>query len=98
MGQRRSSGQREPDRRAARSSRWGLTVAEALTSILTLLTVVYFWLTEHARLQRYALAFVRQGRRARVRSIWNQAEARLGMWVRAQLILMGAIGLATAIA
>jgi len=76
----------------------GLTVAEALTSVLTLLTVVYFWLTEHARLQRYALAFVRQGRRARVRTIWNQAEARLGMWVRAQLILMGAIGLATAIA
>jgi len=76
----------------------GLTVAEALTSILTLLTVVYFWLTEHARLQRYALAFVRQGRRTRVRGIWNQAEARLGMWVRAQLILMGAIGLATAIA
>ena len=76
----------------------GLTVAEALTSILTLLTVVYFWLTEHARLQRYALAFVRQGRRTRVRSVWNQAEARLGMWVRAQLILMGAIGLATAIA
>jgi predicted PurR-regulated permease PerM len=76
----------------------GLTVAEALTSILTLLTVVYFWLTEHARLQRYALAFVRQGRRTRVRSIWNQAEARLGMWVRAQLILMGAIGLATATA
>ena len=76
----------------------GLTVAEALTSILTLLTVVYFWLTEHARLQRYALAFVRQGRRTRVRSVWNQAEARLGMWVRAQLILMGAIGLSTAIA
>ena len=76
----------------------GLTVAEALTSILTLLTVVYFWLTEHARLQRYALAFVRQGRRTRVRSVWNQAEARLGMWVRAQLILMGAIGLSIAIA
>jgi predicted PurR-regulated permease PerM len=76
----------------------GLTVAEALTSILTLLTVVYFWLTEHARLQRYTLAFVRQERRARVRTIWNQAETRLGMWVRAQLILMGAIGLATAVA
>jgi predicted PurR-regulated permease PerM len=76
----------------------GLTVAEALTAILTLLTVVYFWLTEHARLQRYTLAFVRQERRARVRNVWNQAETRLGMWVRAQLILMGAIGLATAIA
>jgi predicted PurR-regulated permease PerM len=75
----------------------GLTLAEAMTTVLTLLTVVYFWLTEHARLQRYALAFVRQERRARVREIWNQAEARLGMWVRAQLILMGAIGLATGI-
>ena len=76
----------------------GLTLAEAITTVLTLLTVVYFWLTEHARLQRYTLAFVRQERRARVREIWNQAEARLGMWVRAQLILMGAIGLATGIA
>jgi predicted PurR-regulated permease PerM len=76
----------------------GLTLAEAITTVLTLLTVVYFWLTEHARLQRYTLAFVRQERRARVREIWNQAEARLGMWVRAQLILMGAIGLTTGIA
>jgi predicted PurR-regulated permease PerM len=76
----------------------GLTVAEALTSILTLLTVVYFWLTEHARLQRYALAFVRRERRARARDIWNQAETRLGMWVRGQLILMGALGVATGVA
>jgi predicted PurR-regulated permease PerM len=76
----------------------GLTVAEGLASILTLLTVVYFWLTEHARLQRYALAFVDERRRARVRDVWNQAETRLGMWVRAQLILMGALGLATSIA
>jgi predicted PurR-regulated permease PerM len=76
----------------------GLTVAEALTSILTLLTVVYFWLTEHARLQRYALAFVPARRRARVRDVWNQAETRLGMWIRAQLILMGTLGLATSVA
>jgi predicted PurR-regulated permease PerM len=76
----------------------GLTVAEALTSILTLLTVVYFWLTEHARLQRYALAFLSEARRGRVRDVWNQAETRLGMWVRAQLILMGALGLMTGIA
>jgi predicted PurR-regulated permease PerM len=76
----------------------GLTVAEALTSILTLLTVVYFWLTEHARLQRYILAFAPHERRARIRDVWNQAETRLGMWVRAQLILMGTLGLATSVA
>jgi predicted PurR-regulated permease PerM len=76
----------------------GLTVAQAVISVLTLLTVVYFWLTEHARLQRYALAFVPQERRRRARDIWNAAETRLGMWVRGQLILMGAIGAGTAIA
>ncbi len=76
----------------------GLTVAETITSILTLLTVVYFWLTEHARLQRYALAFVPEARRKRARDVWNAAETRLGMWVRGQLILMGSIGIATATA
>jgi predicted PurR-regulated permease PerM len=76
----------------------GLTVAEAITSVLTLLTVVYFWLTEHARLQRYVLAFVPETRRARARDVWNSAETRLGMWVRGQLILMAAIGVAAAIA
>jgi predicted PurR-regulated permease PerM len=76
----------------------GLTVAESLTSVVTLLTVVFFWLTEHARLQRYALAFVGEERRGRARRLWNAAETRLGMWVRGQLILMGSIGIATSIA
>ena len=75
----------------------GITVAGAVMSVLTLLTVVYFWLTEHARLQRYVLAFVPKHRRARARDIWNQAETRLGMWVRGQLILMAAIGIATGV-
>lgn len=77
---------------------FGVTVAGAIVSIVTVLTVVYFWLTEHARLQRYVLAFVPQHRRARARDIWNQAETRLGMWVRGQLILMAATGLAIAVA
>ena len=76
----------------------GVTVAGAIMSLLTILTVVYFWLTEHARLQRYVLAFVPQHRRERGRDVWNQAETRLGMWVRAQLILMVAIGLGTGVA
>jgi predicted PurR-regulated permease PerM len=76
----------------------GLTVAEGITSVLTLLTVVYFWLTEHARLQRYALAFVPTQRRARARDVWNATETRLGMWIRGELILMGAIGVGTGVA
>jgi predicted PurR-regulated permease PerM len=76
----------------------GITVVGAVMSVLTLLTVVYFWLTEHARLQRYALAFVPRHRRARARDVWNQAENRLGRWVRAQLILMATLGIGTGVA
>lgn len=76
----------------------GLTVAEMIVTVVTILAVVYYWLIEHARLQRFALAFVPEHRRARVRSTWNEVETRLGMWVRGQLILMLTIGIATATA
>jgi predicted PurR-regulated permease PerM len=76
----------------------GITIAGAVVSVLTLLTVVYFWLTEHARLQRYVLAFVPRHRRARARDVWNQTETRLGQWVRGSLILMATIGVGTGVA
>lgn len=76
----------------------GLTVVETLVTVVTILTVVYYWLVEHARLQRFALAFLPEARRGGVRATWNEIETRLGMWVRGQLILMLTIGTATAAA
>lgn len=76
----------------------GVTVAEAIVSVATILTIVFFWLVEHARLQRFALAFLPAERRAGAREAWNEIENRLGMWVRGQLILMAAMGLATGVA
>ena len=75
----------------------GTAVAEGAVALVTLLTIVFFWLVEHARLQRYTLAFVSADRRAGARDAWNEIETRLGLWVRGQLILMGAIGIATGI-
>lgn len=75
----------------------GAAVAEAVVSLATLLTIVFFWLVEHARLQRYTLAFLPADRRAGARDAWNEIETRLGLWVRGQLILMGAIGIATGV-
>jgi len=75
----------------------GTFVAEATVAVATLLTIVYFWLVEHARLQRYTLAFLPAERRAGARDAWNEIETRLGLWVRGQLILMGAMGAATAV-
>ena len=73
----------------------GTAVAEAAIALATVLTLVFFWLVENARLQRYALAYLPATRRAGARRAWNEIEKRLGLWVRGQLILMGAIGLAT---
>jgi predicted PurR-regulated permease PerM len=73
----------------------GTHAAEAAIALATLLTIVFFWLVEHARLQRYLLAYIPADRRAGARDAWNEVESRLGLWVRGQLILMGAMGLAT---
>jgi predicted PurR-regulated permease PerM len=73
-------------------------VAEAAVALMTLLTLVFFWLVEHARLQRYILAFLPPERRPGAREAWNDIETRLGLWVRGQLILMASIGVATGIA
>ena len=76
----------------------GLTVAEVVVSVATVLAMVYFWLVEHARLQRYLLAFVPGERRAGARDAWNEIETRLGLWVRGELTLMATMGAATGLA
>jgi predicted PurR-regulated permease PerM len=70
----------------------GVTVADLVISVVSMLALVFFWLTEHARLQRWTLAFVPADRRAGAREAWNEIESRLGSWVRGQLILMGTMG------
>jgi predicted PurR-regulated permease PerM len=74
---------------------FGLTVADIVVSIVTVLALVYFWMTESPRLQRFALSFVPPERRGGTRDAWNDIEIRLGGWVRGQLTLMGVIALAT---
>jgi predicted PurR-regulated permease PerM len=76
----------------------GTAAAEAAVSLATLLTIVFFWLVEHARLQRYLLAYIPADRRAGARDAWNEIESRLGLWVRGQLTLMVVMGVATGIA
>jgi predicted PurR-regulated permease PerM len=75
----------------------GLTVAQLVASAVTMLAVVFFWLVEHATLQRYALSFLPAERRAGAREAWDDVELRLGQWVRGQLTLMAVMGLATGV-
>lgn len=76
----------------------GLGLAGAIFSVVTILALVFFWLTERQRLQRFALSFLPAERRGGVREGWNQVELRLGGWVRGQLVLMVALGVATGVA
>jgi predicted PurR-regulated permease PerM len=76
----------------------GSAAANAAITVATLLTLVFFWLVEHARLQRYLLSYLPLDSRAGARQAWNEMETRLGLWVRGQLILMGTMGVSTGIA
>jgi len=76
----------------------GLTAADAAITAITILTLVFFWLTGHQRIQRFLLALLPADHRAGVRDGWNEVEARMGLWVRGQLTLMASILVMTTIA
>jgi predicted PurR-regulated permease PerM len=76
----------------------GLALANVVVSATTIITLVYFWMTERARLQRFALSFLPPDRRGGTREAWNAVELRLGNWVRGQLTLMAALAVMTGIA
>ena len=76
----------------------GMTLAELMITLVSILALVFFWLTERARLQRFVLALLPGDRRGGARDAWNEIELRLGSWVRGQLILMASVGVMTTVA
>jgi predicted PurR-regulated permease PerM len=76
----------------------GLTAAEAVISVITVLSLTFFWLIGRETMQRFTMALLPADQRAGIREAWNIAEARLGLWVRGQVTLMVSIGVVTTIA
>jgi predicted PurR-regulated permease PerM len=76
----------------------GLTAAEAVISVITVLSLTFFWLIGRETMQRFTLALLPAEQRAGTREAWNIAEGRLGLWVRGQVTLMVSIGLVTTVA
>jgi predicted PurR-regulated permease PerM len=77
---------------------FGLTAADAAIAVLTVLTLVFFWLVSRETMQRFFLALLPATERRSVRTAWNEMEKRLGYWFRGQLTLMVAIGAMTTVA
>lgn len=76
----------------------GITAADAIITAISVLSLTFFWLTGHQRIQRFLLALLPLESRQGVREGWNEVETRLGLWVRGQLILMGTIFAMTTVA
>ena len=76
----------------------GLTAADAAISVITVLTLIFFWLVSRETMQRFTLALLPADHRAGIRLGWNDVESRMGYWLRGQLTLMATIGVVTSIA
>ncbi|HYI25677.1 MAG TPA: AI-2E family transporter [Thermomicrobiales bacterium] len=67
-------------------------------TIVSLLIVAFYWMTERATIKRVMLGLIPLRQRARAHEIWDEIEYRIGGWTRGQLLLMFIIGISSGIA
>jgi predicted PurR-regulated permease PerM len=67
-------------------------------TIVSLLIVAFYWMTEKATIKRVMLGLFPMKHRARAHEIWDEIEYRIGGWTRGQLVLMLAIGTISGVA
>jgi predicted PurR-regulated permease PerM len=68
------------------------TVGGALVSIVTVLVVAFYWLTEKSTIKQVTLRKVSLEQRDRAFIIWEEIERRIGGWARGQMTLCLVIG------
>ncbi|MGH2550287.1 MAG: AI-2E family transporter, partial [Thermomicrobiales bacterium] len=68
------------------------TTLSALLSIVTVLMVAFYWLTEKSTIKRLLITIFPAHRREAVAEIWETIEFKLGGWTRGQLTLCLIIG------
>jgi predicted PurR-regulated permease PerM len=76
----------------------GSAFASTLISIVTVFLLAYYWLAERILIKRAVLRLVPPDRARQVNATWLEVEAKLGAWVRGQLLVMLAIGVMAGIA
>ena len=68
-----------------------------LLSIVTVVLISFYWMTERTLIRRALLGFVPEDRRVRAYEVWDHIETKLGAWFRAQLTLCAILGVLAAI-
>lgn len=69
-----------------------------LFTIVSLLIVAFYWMTEKATIKRVILNLFPLRHRARAHEIWDEIEFRIGGWTRGQLVLMIIVGTCSGVA
>lgn len=84
--------QEDPNIEGRQAVAWATSVGGALITVVTVLIVAFYWLTEKSVIKRFLLHTLPLGHRDRAHAIWDEIETRIGGWARGQLTLMLIIG------
>jgi predicted PurR-regulated permease PerM len=71
----------------------GGAFAHTFFSVVTVFLLAYYWMTERSTIKRGVLRLAPSSRARQINATWLNVEARLGGWVRGQLLVMLALGL-----
>jgi predicted PurR-regulated permease PerM len=74
------------------------TLGGVIVTVVTVLVVAYYWLTEKSIIKQVALRKVPHAQRDRASAVWEEIERRIGGWARGQMTLCAIIGVISAIA
>ena len=72
-----------------------VSIFSNLLSVFTVLVITFYLLLERKNLDKYLLVLFGQGAESKAKSFVDKLEARLGSWVRGEVVLMLIIGIAT---
>ena len=70
----------------------GSSVVGGITSVITTLVITFYYLLEKSLVRRVITDQISPGLRDRVNALWSDVEAKVGGWLRGQLILCAIIG------
>ncbi|CAA9558179.1 MAG: hypothetical protein AVDCRST_MAG18-853 [uncultured Thermomicrobiales bacterium] len=67
-------------------------IGGGLVTLFTLFLIAFYWITEKALIKRAVSSLFAPGQRSRVLHLWTEVEAKMGAWIRGQLLLMAVVG------
>ena len=74
------------------------SVFGVVLTIVSVMIVAFYWMTEKALIKRVVLGLFPIDKRDRAHGLWDEIEEKLGGWARGQLLLMLIIGVLSTIA